>query len=128
MRMTDQRLAPGVKDAQHTDLRTEMPRIGCDLAKGRGARLEEPGVQPRTIPIGQWQQRMRQREDDVHIRHVEQIALAGAEPALPRLRLTLRTMPVPTRVIGDGLMAASVTPIEMAAERGGPTARDGAQD
>src|SRR5882757_7894896 len=124
MRMTDQGLAPGVKDAQHTDLRTEMPRIGRDLAKGGGARLEEPGVQPRTIPIGQWQQRMRQHEDDVHIRHVEQVALAGVKPALPRLRLTLRTMPVPTRVIGDGLMAAGVAPIEMPSEGRGPAARD----
>src|SRR5476649_654156 len=71
---------------------------------------------------------MRQREDDVHIRHVEQVALAGVEPALPRLRLTLRTVPVPTRVIGDGLMPACVTPIEMAPERGGPTARERAPD
>ena len=55
---------------------------------------------------------MREREDDVHIRHVEQLALARIQPALPRLRLTLRAVPVPTRVIGDGLMAARVTPIE----------------
>src|SRR5205809_203135 len=71
---------------------------------------------------------MREREDDVHIRHVEELPLARLEPALARLRLTLRTVPVPTRVIGDGLMPAGVTPIEMAPKRGGPTARDRAQD
>jgi hypothetical protein len=71
---------------------------------------------------------MRQREDDVHIRHVEPIALARVEPALPRLCLTLRTVPVATRVIGDGLMAAGVTPIEMAPEGGRATARDRAED
>ena len=102
-------------------------RVGGDLAERGRARLEEPGVQACAIPIGQRQQRMRQREDDVHIRHVEQIALPRVEPALPRLRLTLRAVPVPTRVIGDGLMPAGVTPIEVPAERGGATARDRAE-
>ena len=69
--MADQRLAPGVEDAEYADLRTEMARVGGDLAEGRRTRVEEPGVQPRTIPIRQREQRMRQREDDVHIRHVE---------------------------------------------------------
>ena len=114
VRMADQGLPPRVEDAQHADLRAEMPRIGRDLAERRRARLEEPGVQARAIPIGQRQQRMREREDDVHIRHVEQLALARVEPALPRLRLALRAVPIATRVIGDGLMPAGVTPIEMA--------------
>ena len=127
VRMADQGLAPGVEDAQHADLGAEMPRVGGDLAERRRARLEEPGVQARTIPIGQRQQRMREREDDVHIRHVEQLALARVEPALPGLRLALRAVPIPTRVIGDGLMPAGVTPIEMAPERGGATARDRAE-
>ena len=70
---------------------------------------------------------MRQREDDVHIRHVEQFPLARLEPALARLRLALRAVAVPTRVIGDGLMPAGVTVIEMATERGGATARDRAE-
>src|ERR1700674_3112739 len=96
VRMADQRLAPGVKDAQDADLRTEVARVRGDLAQRRGARLEEPRVQARTIPIGQRQQRMREREDDVHIRHVEELPLAGLEPALASLRLTLRTVPIPT--------------------------------
>ena len=128
VRMADQRLPPRVEDAQHADLRAEMARVGGDLAERGRARLEEPGVQARTIPIGQRQQRMRQREDDVHIRHVEQLPLARVQPALARLRLALRAVPVPTRVIGDGLMAAGVTPIEMAAEGRRATARDRAED
>ena len=67
---------------------------------------------------------MRQRENDVHVGHVEQLALAGVEPALPRLRLALRAVPIPARVVRDGLMSAGVTPIEMPTERGGATARD----
>jgi hypothetical protein len=39
---------------------------------------------------------MREREDDVHIRHVEEFPLARVEPALAGLRLALRTMPIAT--------------------------------
>jgi hypothetical protein len=127
VRMADQGLAPGVENAQDADLRAEMPRVGGDFAERGRARLQEPGVQPRTIAIGQRQQRMRQREDDVHIRHVEQVTLAGVEPALPCLRLALRAVAVPTRIVGDGLMPAGVTPIEMASEGGRATARDRAE-
>ena len=63
-------------------------------------------VQAGAIPIAERQERMRQREDDVHIRDVEQVALAGMEPALARLRLALRAVPVAARIIRDGLMAA----------------------
>ena len=128
VRMADQGLPPRVEDAEHADLRAEMARVGGDLTERRRARLKEPRVQARAIPIGQGQQPMREREDDVDVRHVEEFALAGMEPALPGLRLALRAVPVPTRVIGDGLMAAGVTPIEMPAERGGATARDRPED
>ena len=113
---------------EHADLGAEMLWVSGDLAERGGARVKEPGVQAGTIPIGQRQKPMRQCEDDVHIRHVEQVALAGVEPALPRLRLTLRAVAIATRVIRDGLMPAGVTPIEMPAECGGATARDRPQD
>jgi len=127
VRMADQGLPPGVEDAQYANLGAEMSWIGRDFAERGGARLKEPRVQARAISIGQRPQPMREREDDVHIWHVEQIALARVEPALPRLRLTLRAVPVPTRVIRDGPMAAGVTPIEVPAERAGATARDRAE-
>jgi hypothetical protein len=77
--------------------------------------------------VAQWQQRVRQREDHVYIRDVEELALSRREPPLARLRLTLRTVAIPTRVIGDGTMSAGATPIEMAAARGRPTPRQRAQ-
>jgi hypothetical protein len=70
---------------------------------------------------------MRQREDDVHVRHVEELALPRGEPPRPRLCLALRTVAIATRVIRDGLMPAGVTSVEMAPERGGATARDRAE-
>jgi hypothetical protein len=71
---------------------------------------------------------MREREDDVDIWHVEELALAGMEPALPRLCLALRAVPIAARVIGDGLVSAGVTPIEMTPKCGGATARDRPKD
>ena len=70
---------------------------------------------------------MGQGEDDVHIWQLEELPLAGVEPPFPRLRLALRTVPIATRVIGDGLVPAGVTPIEMPTERGGATAHDRAE-
>jgi hypothetical protein len=37
---------------------------------------------------------MRKREDDVHVRHVEDLALARLQPALAGLRLALRAVPI----------------------------------
>jgi hypothetical protein len=116
-----------VEDAEHPDLGAQMSGIGRDLAEGRRARLEQPGVQADTIPIAERQERMRQREDDVHIRNVEQVTLARVEPAFARLRLTLRAVPVATRVIGDGLMSAATAGVDVSTECSRPTARDGAE-
>lgn len=127
VRMADQGLPPRVKDAQDPDLRAEMARISRHRAESRRAGVEEPRVQTGTMPIRQRQERVREREDDVDIRHVEEVPLACGEPALARLSLALRTMTIATRVVGDGPMPAGVTPIEMAPERGRATARDGAE-
>jgi hypothetical protein len=113
-----------VEDAEDTNLRAQVTRVGGHLAQRGRTRLKEPGVQLRRVAIAERQQRMRQGEDDMHVRHVEELALPGREPAGARLRLTLRTVPIATRVIGDGLMAAGVTPIHVATERNRATACD----
>src|SRR5262249_28230574 len=128
MRMADERLAPRVEDAQNADLRAEMARVGGDLLEGGGTGLKEPRVQTRAVPIDQRQERMGQGEDDVHIWQLEELPLAGVEPPFPRLRLALRTVPIATRVIGDGLVSAGATPIEMSTQGGGATARDRPKD
>ena len=119
--MSDERLPPCVQDAEDADLGTEVARVGGHLAQRRRTRLKEPGVQLRRVAIAERQQRVRQREDDMHVRHVEELALTGGEPPGARLRLTLRTVPIATRVIGDGPMSAGAALIDMAAEGGGPT-------
>src|SRR5580700_1508131 len=59
---------------------------------------------------------MRQREDDVDVRHGQKVPAARLEPAVAGVGLALRTMPVPTRVIGDGLIVATEPCINMSAE------------
>jgi hypothetical protein len=127
MGMADEGLAPCVEDAEATDLRPQMTRVGGDLAQRGRARLEEPAVDTTRIAVAERQERVWQREDDVHIRDVEELALSRREPPLAGLRLTLRTVSIPTRVIGDSSMSAGATLIEMPAERGRPTSRQRAQ-
>ncbi len=128
VRMLDQGLPPGVEDAQETDLSTEVSGIGGDFEQRRRAGAKEQVIQARGVALAQRIERVRQREDDMDVRHVEQLALARGQPALSRLSLTLGTVPVATGVVRDGPMSAGATLIEMTAERGGPTPPERAQD
>ena len=73
-------------------------------------------------------QRVRQSEDDMEVGQGKQVLLASCEPALTRLRLTLRAVPVAARVVGDGLQIASRAGIQMASERSRAASGDGSQD
>ena len=67
---------------------------------------------------------MRQGEYDVEVRDAEEFFLSCGEPALASLCLALWTVPVPAGVIGDGLMTALRTLIDVAAQRGRAAAPD----
>ena len=68
---------------------------------------------------------MRQGEYDVEVRNLEEFFLSCGEPALARLCLTLRTVPVPAGVIRDGLVTALGTLIDVPSQRCGAAASDG---
>ena len=71
----------------------------------------------------------RQGEDDMDVGRGQQFTATGLDPAFASARLTLRAVPIATAVIGDGgTMSAAGALIDMAAECGGATARDGQQD
>ena len=55
----------------------------------------------------------------------QQLGAARGQPAVARLALALRTVPVAARVIRDGAMAAAGALIQMAAHRGGAAPLDG---
>jgi hypothetical protein len=68
---------------------------------------------------------MRQCEDDMDVRHGQKVPAPRLEPAVAGVGLALRTMPVPARVIGDGLIVATGACIDMSAERRCSAVRNG---
>src|SRR5437868_5695957 len=70
---------------------------------------------------------MRQSENDVYIRNIQQFLFTISEPLVTSVGLALSAMAVPARVVGDGLLSAARTLIQMAAERGRAAALDSPQ-
>ena len=68
---------------------------------------------------------MRYGEDHVKIAGVEEFAFPCRQPALARLCLTLGTVAIATRVVGDGLITATRASIAMTAEGGSTAALNG---
>src|SRR5260370_7020440 len=67
---------------------------------------------------------MGHAEDQVIVAHRQQFLLALGEPLFASVGLALGTVPVTTRIVGDGLMAAVGALIAMSAERSGAAAGD----
>src|SRR3954451_17464098 len=95
-----------------------MPGIGGDGKQRLGGCAEQQVVDDRLVLISDRGDLGRQREDQVEVADRQQIGLAGREPILRRRALTLRAMAVATRVVRNPAMAAVLTTLDMAAERG----------
>src|ERR1700694_829766 len=129
MRMMLQSLIPGMEHAEEADLCAEVTRIASDLEQGCGAGLKEQVVEAALVLQCEWREFTGRREDGVAIGGGQQFLFARLQPALTRFRLASRTMPVTTRVVGDGRgMSAVGTAIAMTAECGGAAACDREQD
>src|SRR3712207_2083492 len=70
---------------------------------------------------------MRESEDKMEIRNRKQVLHPVSKLLITLVGLTFRAMPVPARIIGDGLTAASRTPVQMAAESCRAAVPDGPQ-
>ena len=70
---------------------------------------------------------MRQSKDDMEVGHGEQVLLTPREPALARLCLTLRAVPVAARVVRNGMEIASRAEVLMASECSRSACGDGPQ-
>ena len=66
-----------------------------------------------------------QGEDHVQVARGEQFTLPRRDPAFPSGSLTLRAVPISAAIEGDGAMPAAGALIEMTAECGGTTPRNG---
>jgi len=126
VRVLGHRRAPGVQHRGESDASAEMFGIGRDREHGLGGGLEQEVVDHRLVLIGDVGDPVRQREDDMEVRHRQQFGLARLHP-FARLRpLALRAMPVAAAVVGDAGVAAGLVLAtrDMPAERRGATALD----
>ena len=114
-----------MQDAEEPDLSAEMFGIPGDLEQSLGAGAKQKAVDLALILQRQRSQFMRQREDDMDVRHGQEVPAARLEPAVAGVCLALRTMPVSARVIGDGLIVATGTGIDVSAERRCSAVQDG---
>ncbi len=122
-------LVPGMEHAEEADLGSEMGGIARHLQQGFGAGPKQQTVDEFSVLESQRSQLRRQGEDDVDIGRGQQFTTTRRDPAFTRSSLTLRAVPVAARVVGDGgTMSAAGALIDMTAESGGATARDGQQD
>ena len=121
MVMNQEVRTPGVQDGEESDLRTEMIGIAGHLEQGLGAGIEEqieegPGrSQPQRVQL------VGQREDDMEVVGVDQIALLKLEPSPACLRLAFRAAPGSAGVVGHGcFVRTALTLIPVPAESSSP--------
>jgi len=122
--VVEQVLTPGVEHAEEADLGAQMFRIGGDLQESRGAGLKQEVIEKLLVVKGERSQRVRQREDNMHVGNGQEFSLAGGQPLVASVRPTLRTMAV---AAGHGETAARTT-VPMTAERCRTAAFDGTED
>jgi hypothetical protein len=127
MWMQHQVLSPGMQDAEEPNLNAKMLWISRDFEQRLRTRREQKIVKQGWVGTNQRIQLMRQGKHDVKVADIQQLLFSRREPVLACLRLALGAVPIPAGIIRDGLMSASRTRIEMAAQRRGATAGDSPQ-
>ena len=120
-------LVPGMQDAEESDLSAEMLGVSSDLDQRLGADAEQQTIHHFLVLQGQWSQFVRESENDMGIARGQQFGTARLKPAVARVTLTPWAMPIPALLIGDGLMTAARTLVDMATQRRRAAAQDGRQ-
>src|SRR5215831_10116876 len=111
-----QSLPPGMQDAQESYLRAEVFGIGSDLDQGFGAGVEQELEENSLVLPDEWNQRVGHTEDEVVIVSRQQLLLAGFQPLVASVGLTLRAVAIAAGVVRDGLMAATFTLVAVSTE------------
>ena len=122
VRVENKGLRPGVKDG-HGAWRGPHP-LPTHVMERFYRRLEEEGVA--LWPVGEQASvdRRGHGENDMEVRHRQEVASLRLDPACLIEALTLGTVAVPARVVEGSLAAALVAHLEVAAQGGGPTIHD----
>ena len=117
VRVVRQRLPPSVQDGQAADPRSEPAVIGGQRGQGLNDGFEQDRIHSALVLEGDGRDWRGQREHDVEIGNRQQFGLPIGQPLRPCGPLTLWTMPIAARVVGDARRAAIVASLDMAAER-----------
>jgi hypothetical protein len=121
MRVMGDRLSPGMQHRDQAEPGGQAPDGERHERLGRCAHQE--AVDSLLVLESDLGSRRRQGEDDVEIGNRQQLRLTSRQPLRSRRPLTLRTMAVSARVVGDAGKPA-VTALDVAAERRRAARRD----
>jgi hypothetical protein len=125
MRVKFEFLSPTVQHAEEADFSTEMLGIARDFQKSFRTGAKQEIADDLLVLQDQWSQPVGQREDNMDVTRWEKLLAPRCEPAIASSCLTLRAVPISARVVGDGAMSTAGAFIDMPAERGGATPRNG---
>ena len=103
-------LAPGVQHGQHAGLGTQVLGIGGHLEQGLGGGPQEQVVDDPRIGQCDRVEGIREREDDMEVRHGEQLRGAGLQPPCRGRGLAGGAVAIAAGVVGDLLMPALGAP------------------
>ena len=118
-------LSPGMQHAKKPDLCSQMLRVAGEFEQRRSAGSEEQIVKQPLVLQDKSREFVRQGEDDVEVRNWQQLSRSLSHPSDACAPLAPWTVPVPARVVRDGLMAAARALITMAAQGRSAASGDG---
>ena len=125
--MQQQVLPPGMQNGNDADVRAEALGIRCHFQQRGGSGGKQQVVKTARVFEREHVQLMRDAEDDMEVSRRQDFLFASSQPTLARLCLALGAMPVTAGVIGNGLMTAAGTRVEMPTQRCRAAVLDGAE-
>jgi hypothetical protein len=124
MGMEQQFLRPAVQHAREADLGAEILRVFRHVVQRLRDGGKEQTVGQPWIRTKEGMESIGDGEDDVVVLDRQQMLLLCGEPAKLLKSLTLRAVPISTRIVGDLPMPAPVTLVKVTAEGRGATTQD----
>jgi len=121
--MQNQGLTPGVKNSQSPDANVQAAL--CDLAQRGASRTEEQIVKDARRAAGERIQLLGHGEDDVKVRHGEQLRASRLHPFRACSCLAARTATAPAGMPKDVLIAAVVALLALSSQCGRAARGDG---
>src|ERR1700687_1121418 len=128
MGMEPELLMPGMQHGEEAKFRAEVSGIASDFEKCFRTGTEQQIVDDFLVLQSQWSKLRRKCEDHMDVARREKFSLTCVDPTFAGRGLTLRAVSIAAAVVGNsGTMPAAGAFIEITAECGGSTARNGQQ-